>query len=97
MQGQGHKVKYEGSNMNVQSARSYKKYTCEKWTLYLFCSNVMVRIKAFHKYVKLQGQGHQVKFHGTALKVLLQGMQMWNMKALPLLVRKLQPRLVFFK
>ena len=26
---------------------------------------VMAKVKVFQKYVKLQGQGHQVKNHGT--------------------------------
>ena len=58
---------------------------------------VMAKVKLFQKWVKLQGQGHEVKNYGTMRKVLSQGIHMCNMKALSLLVRKLWPRLKFFK
>ena len=56
---------------------------------------VMANVKVFQKYVKLQGQGHKVKIYGSMWKVLSQGIHMCNMKALPLLVWKLWPRLKF--
>ena len=31
---------------------------------------VMAKVKVFQKYVKLQGQGHEVKNYGTTRKVL---------------------------
>ena len=31
----------------------------------------MAKVKVFQKYVKLQGQGHEVKNYGTTWKVLL--------------------------
>ena len=55
----------------------------------------MAKIKVFQKYVKVQG--HKVKTFGNHGKVLSQGMYMCNMKALPLLVRKLWPRLKFYR
>ena len=42
------------------------------------------------------GQGHWVTNHCSFWKVLPQGMQIWFMKALPLLVIKLWPTLKFF-
>ena len=54
-------------------------------------------VKVFQKFVKLQGQGHKVKNYGSMQKVLSQAIHMCNMKALSLLVRKLWPRLEFFK
>ena len=36
----------------------------------------MAKVKAFQKYVKLQGQGQQVKNYGTMWKVLSQGIHM---------------------
>ena len=47
---------------------------------------VMAKVKAFHKWVKFQGQGHKVKNFGTTRKVLSQGMHMCNKKAVSLLV-----------
>ena len=47
--------------------------------------------------VKRQGQGHKVKIFVIHGKVLSQGMYICNTKALPLLVKKLWPRLKFFK
>ena len=58
---------------------------------------VMAKVKVSQKKVTLQGQGHEVKKYGTMWKVLSQRKQMCNMKALSLLVRKLRPRLKFFK
>ena len=58
---------------------------------------VMAKIKVFQKEVKLQGKGHEVKNYGTMLKDLSQKIHMCNIKALSLLVRKLWPRLKFFK
>ena len=57
----------------------------------------MTKVKVCQKKVKLQGQSHEVKNNGTMWKVLSQGIHMCNMKALSLLVRKLWPRLKFFK
>ena len=47
--------------------------------------------------VKLEGQGHKVKYYGTMWKVLSQWIHIFNMKSLSLLVWKLWPRLKFFK
>ena len=55
------------------------------------------KVKVFHKWVKLQGQGHKVKNYGTMWKVLSQGIHMCNMKVLSFLVWKLWPRLKFVK
>ena len=49
----------------------------------------MAKVKVFYKYVKRQGQGHKVKNFGTHGKVLSQGIHMWNMKALPIVVHGL--------
>ena len=57
----------------------------------------MVKVKFFQKQVKSQGQGHKVKNCVSNRKVLPQEINMWNMKALSLLVQKLLPRLSFFK
>ena len=40
----------------------------------------MVKVKFFQKWVKSQGQGHEVKKFGSNRKVLLQQIHMWNMK-----------------
>ena len=37
------------------------------------CAKVISKVKVFHKWVKLQGQGHMVKNNGTHGKVLSQG------------------------
>ena len=58
---------------------------------------IAAEVKVFQKYVKHQGQGHEVKNYGTVWKVLSQVIHMCNMKDLPLLVRKLLPRLKFYK
>ena len=58
---------------------------------------VMSKVNAFQKEVKLQGQGHEVKIYCTMWKVLSQEIHMCNMKAQSLLVRKLWPRLKFFR
>ena len=50
---------------------------------------IAANVKVFQKYVKVQDQGHMVKNSGTMWKVLSQGIHMWNMKALPLIVFKL--------
>ena len=50
-------------------------------------------LKFSKKWVKLQG--HKVKNNGTHGKVLSQGMFMWNIKALALIVQKLLARLKF--
>ena len=58
----------------------------------------MAKVKGFFlKLVILQGQGHKVKIFGIHGKVLSQRMYICNMKALPLLIRKLWPRLKFLK
>ena len=61
------------------------------------CRAATIMVKIFKKKVKLQDQGHEVKNYGTMWKVLSQGINMCNMKALTLLVRKLWPMLKFFK
>ena len=58
---------------------------------------VMAKVKVFQKYVKLQGQGQEVKNYGTMWKVLSQEIHVCNLEALSLPVRKLWPRLKFFK
>ena len=58
---------------------------------------VMTKVKVFEKYVKLQGQGHQVKNYGMMWKVLSQAMYMCIVKALALLIWKLWPWLNFLK
>ena len=47
--------------------------------------------------VKLQGQGRKVKTYGIMWKVLSRRNNVYNMKALSLVVWKLWPRLKFFK
>ena len=56
----------------------------------------MAKVKGFFflKLVKLLGQGQNFGIYG---KVLSQGMYICYMKALPLLIRKLWPRLKFLK
>jgi hypothetical protein len=55
------------------------------------------KIKVFEKWVKLQGQGHKVKNFGTNRKVLLQGTNIWNMKAISLPIQKIGPMLKFLQ
>ena len=57
----------------------------------------MVKVKFCQKYVKSQGQGHDVNNFGSNRKVLPQQIHMRNMKVLSLLVQKLWPRLSFVK
>ena len=52
-------------------------------------SKVIAKVKFFQKKVKSQGQGHKVKIFGMDRKVLSQATNMYNMKALSLLVQKL--------
>ena len=93
------KVKVTRSKILVPTERSCDKectYVIRK--PYPFWLGSMAKVKAFltvgqTSRSRLQGQ----KFHGTNRKVLSQGMFIWNTKALPLLVRKLWPRLKFFK
>ena len=56
---------------------------------------VMAKVKVFQKYVKFQGQGHEVKNNGTIRKILSQATHMCNTKALSLPVIKFCPRLKF--
>ena len=56
-----------------------------------------MRESKFKKWVKLQGQGHRVINNGTHGKVSLQGILMWNIKALALTVQKLLAMLKFSK
>ena len=65
-----------------------------------WCNLVRTKYSFFvpYKCCFFLGQIAQVWINfGTHGKVLSQGMYIWNMKALPLLVRKLWPRLKFFK
>ena len=55
---------------------------------------VMAKVKVFQKWVKLQGQCHEVINYGTMWKVLSQGIHMCNMRDPSLL---LWPRLKFSK
>ena len=59
------------------------------------CSNVIRKIKVFKNgsssYAKVTGS----KNNGTHEEVLLQGILMWNFKALALIVQKLLARLKF--
>ena len=57
------------------------------------CSKVISKVKVLKKWVKHQCQG--VKNNGTHGKVLLQGILIWNTKALALTVLKLVARLKF--
>jgi hypothetical protein len=52
----------------------------------------MTNVKILEKKAKLQGQGHGIKW-----KVLIEGIHMWNMKALPPTNQKSCPRLKFWK
>ena len=58
---------------------------------------IMAKVKDFQNWVKLQGQGHEIKNYGIIEKVLSQGIHMCNMKALSVLVRKVCQRLKVFK
>ena len=58
---------------------------------------VMAKVKVFQKKNKLQVQGHKVKHYGARRKILSSAIHRCNMKAIPLLVRKLWPRLKFLK
>ena len=68
---------------------------CNIKALSLLVRKLWPKFKVFQMKVKLQGQGHKVKNHGTMWKVLSSATHMCNMKALSLLVRKLWPRLKF--
>ena len=57
----------------------------------------MAKVKVFFKVGQTSRSRSLGQKFGTCGKVLSQGMYIWNMKALPLLVRKLWPRLKFFK
>ena len=57
----------------------------------------MAKVKVVKSRSNLQGQGHKVKNFVIHGKVLSQGMYICNTKALPLLVKKLWPRLKFLK
>ena len=57
---------------------------------------VISKVKVFQKWVKLQGQGHEVKNNGSHGKVLSQGILMWNINALALTVQKLLARLMIY-
>ena len=61
------------------------------------CSKVISKIEVFKKRVKLQGQGHSVKYNGTHRKVLSQGIFRLNIKVLALTVQELLARLKFSK
>ena len=56
----------------------------------------MTKVKFFQKYVKSQGQGHEVKNFSIDRKVLSQGMNLCNIKALSPFVKKLWSRLSLF-
>ena len=58
-------------------------------------NKVMAKVKVFQKYVKFQGQGHEVKNNGTIRKVFSQATHMCNTKALSLPVIKFCPRFKF--
>ena len=55
------------------------------------------QIQVLPKVSQIQGQGNKVKNIGINRKVLSQGIDMCNIKALSLLVQKLWPRVSFFK
>ena len=71
-----------------------KEYTHAIWKPCLFWLESLAKVKDFQKWVKLQC--HKVQNYGTKWKVLSQK-HMCNMKALPVLVWKLWPRLNFSK
>ena len=92
------KVKVTRSKIMVPCERyCHKVCICVQYESPISSDKVMAKVKVFQKLVKLQGQGHEVKYYGTMWKVLSQGIHMCNMKALSLLVRKVCPRLKFFK
>ena len=53
------------------------------------------RLSFFQKYVKSQGQGHEVKNFGIDRKVLSQGIHLCNIKALPPFVKKVMVKVKF--
>ena len=52
-------------------------------------SKDMANVKVFEKWVKLQGQDHEVKNEGTNRKVLSKGPHTRNMKAISLTIQKI--------
>ena len=74
----------------------YKECTCEIWKPYLFWLRSYCQGQRFLK-VGQTSRSMSLGQKCTHGKVLSQGMYICNMKALPLLVKKLCPRLKFFK
>ena len=98
------KVKVTGPKIMVPNEKTYhKERSITKNTHVKYqsssphCSKVISKVKVFKKWVKLQGQDHRVKNNGNHIKVLSQGILMWNIKALALTVQKLLARLKFSK
>ena len=91
------KVKVTRSKIMVPCEKSCHKKYVQYESLISSGKKVVAMVKVFQKKVKLQGQGHEVKTYCTMWKVLSQEIHMCNMKALSLLVRKLWPRVKFFR
>ena len=67
LQGQGHKVKNNGTHGKV-TGNIHVKYQNSN----THCSKVIAKVKVFKKLVKLQGQDHRVKHNDIHRKVLSQ-------------------------
>ena len=92
------KVKVKRSKIMVPCEGVVTRYTYVQYeSLISSGKKVMAMVKVFQKKVKLQGQGDEVTNNGTMWNVLSQEIHICNMKALSLLVRKLWPRLMFFR
>ena len=87
----GTKLRYNGKG--IVSRNTHVQYESP----FTFGKKVLTKVKVFKEWVKLQGQGHEVKNYSTMWKDLSQEIHMCNMKALSLLVRKFEPRFKFLK
>ena len=84
---------------NLMSARNKMDNSCQK-TMTLAGQQQSLNSSqgySFSKVGKTSRSRSQSKNYGTTWKVLSQGIHIWNKKALSLLLRKLWPRLKFFK
>ena len=71
LQGQGHKVKNNGTHGKV-TGNIHVKYQNSN----THCSKVISKVKVLKNCVKLQGQGHKVKNNGTHGNFLSPGLLM---------------------
>ena len=60
-------------------------------------SKDIAQVKVFQNQIKVQDQGHKIKCFGTIEKASSQCISISSIKALVLMIQKIQPRLKFFK